>query len=390
MKNLIKAFKQGKPIIVFDNEERENEADLFVAIEKCTPESVNFLITHGKGLLCAPISEKIMQEKGFPFMPTLCNDQHGTAFTISVDSKKVKTGISPYERYLTAKDLLDSDKSLKDFITPGHLFPLIAKKGGVLARKGHTEACVSLCQLAGLKEAALLCEMIKPDGQMYSRKEAESFAKKHNLAYCSIADIVEYLKQQFPNVEKIAKSKLKTEYGQFDITIYKELYTDKEHVFLAMGDYKKGPVRIHSECLTGDVFKSLTCDCEKQLDAALKTIAQEGRGAIIYLRQEGRNIGLGEKIKAYALQQDHNLDTVQANLKLGHSADNRGYHQSAWILKAQGYKKVKLMTNNPAKIKGLTEHGLKVEKIKLALHIRKENYQYLKTKKQKLGHEIEL
>ncbi|MBT3261666.1 3,4-dihydroxy-2-butanone-4-phosphate synthase [bacterium] len=390
MKNLIKAFKQGKPVIVFDIESRENEADLIIPIEKCTPESVNFLITHGKGLLCAPISEEIMQEKGFPFMPTLCNDHHGTAFTLSVDSKKVKTGISPYERYLTAKDLIDPQKTLKDFITPGHLFPLIAKKGGVLARKGHTEAGITLCTLASLKPAALICEMIKPDGKMYSRKEAENFAEKHNLAYCDIADIVEYQKQQFPNVQKISKSKLKTAYGNFDITVYKELFTDKEHVFLGMGDYKNGPVRIHSECLTGDVFKSLTCDCENQLDAALKIIAKEGRGAIIYLRQEGRNIGLGEKIKAYALQQNQNLDTVEANLKLGHTADNRSYHQSAWILQDQGYKKVKLMTHNPAKIKGLTAHGLKVEKIKLALHIRKENYQYLKTKKEKFGHEIEL
>ncbi len=388
--NLLEKFKQGEIVIVFDDENRENEADLIVAIDKLTPEKVNFLATYGKGLICAALSEEIVKQKGLPLMPSLKNDLHSTAFTISVDSINVKTGISPYERYITAKDLIDPTKTLKDFITPGHLFPLAAKKGGLLQRKGHTEAAVSLCKWSGLPEGALICEMVKDDGNMLSLKEAKDFANQHSLAFCTVEDLIEYQKINFPNVEKVASAKLNSEYGLFDITIYKELGTDKEHVFLSMGDYKNGIVRIHSECLTGDVFFSKTCDCNSQLRNALYHISKEGKGAIVYLRQEGRGIGIGEKIKAYFLQQTHGLDTVEANLKLGHKEDERDFHQAAWILKDQGFEKVRLVTNNPRKIEFFKRHNftVEIEKIKNCVH--KESLKYLHTKKDKMGHLLNL
>ncbi|HOJ64634.1 MAG TPA: GTP cyclohydrolase II [Spirochaetota bacterium] len=388
--NLLERFKQGDIVIVFDDEDRENEADLIVAIDKLTPEKVNFLATYGKGLICAALSEEIVKQKGLPLMPSLKNDLHSTAFTISVDSISVKTGISPYERYITAKDLIDPSKTLKDFITPGHLFPLAAKKGGLLQRKGHTEAAVSLCKWANLPEGALICEMVKDNGNMLSLEEARDFANKHSLPFCKIEELIEYQKLNFSNVEKVSSAKLNTEYGIFDITVYRELYTDKEHVFLSMGDYKNGIVRIHSECLTGDVFFSKTCDCNSQLRNTLLNISEQGKGSIIYLRQEGRGIGIGEKIKAYSLQQNLGLDTVEANLKLGYKEDERDFHQAAWILKDQGFERVRLVTNNPAKIEALKRHNLivEVEKIKNCVH--KESLKYLYTKKTKMGHLLNL
>lgn len=389
IKQLLKDFSEGKIVVVFDDENRENEADLIVAIDKLKPEDVHFLATYGKGLICASLSEEIIKQKGFPLMPTTKNDIHSTAFTISVDSINVKTGISPYERYVTAKDLIAPDKSLKDFITPGHLFPLSAKKGGLLQRRGHTEAAVSLCKWSGLKEGALICEMVKDDGHMLSIKEAKDFAKNNELPFCTIEELVEYQKLAYNNVEEIAKAKLPTEYGEFDITIFRELYTDKEHVFLSMGDYQNGFVRLHSECLTGDVFFSRRCDCNSQLRFTLKKIAEEGRGALIYLRQEGRGIGLGQKIKAYALQQNDGMDTVEANIHLGHKDDERDFHQAAWILKNKGFTKVRMYTNNPNKIGCLKKHGLQIEIEKANICIHNENIEYLKTKKAKLGHDID-
>lgn len=388
--NLLERFKKGEIVIVFDDEKRENEADLVVAIDKLMPEQVNFLATYGKGLICAALSEDIVKQKGLPLMPTLKNDLHSTAFTISVDSINVKTGISPYERYITAKDLIDPQKTLKDFITPGHLFPLAARKGGLLQRKGHTEAAVSLCKWTGLPEGALICEMVKDDGNMLSLEEAKDFANKHNLAFCKIEDLVEYQKLNFSNVERVSEAKLNTEYGLFEIIVYKEHGTEKEHLFLSMGDYKNGIVRIHSECLTGDVFFSKSCDCNSQLRNTLYQISKESKGAIIYLRQEGRGIGLGEKVKAYFLQQTHNLDTVDANLKLGHKDDERDFHQAAWILKDQKFEKVRLVTNNPHKIETLKRHNfiVQVEKIKNCVH--KESLKYLHTKKNKMGHLLNL
>ena len=386
--NLLKDFADGKIVVVFDDENRENEADLIVAIDKLTSEKVNFLITHGKGLLCAALSSQIVMDKGLSLMPNSNTDSYSTAFTISLDSKSVKTGISPKERFITAKDLIDPDKTLKDFNTPGHLFPLIAKKGGLLERRGHTEASVSLCKWAGLIEGALICEMINDDGQMYSKKEAQDFASIFGLPFCSVEDLVEYQNRTYPNVKKVVTAKLNTEYGLFDITVYKELFSNKEHVFLSMGDYRNGVVRIHSECFTGDVLLSKSCDCNSQLHSALQRISNDGKGAILYLKQEGRDIGLVEKIKAYSVQQNIGLDTVDANIHLGHKVDNRDYHQAAWILKDQGFSKVRLLTNNPGKADYLRQHNLKVSIENLNVCVRPENYNYLYTKKTKMGHEI--
>jgi 3,4-dihydroxy 2-butanone 4-phosphate synthase/GTP cyclohydrolase II len=388
IKKLLNEFKKGNIIIVFDDENRENEADLIIPIEKCSPEKINFLITHAKGLLCAALSENIVRDKGLCLMPDSKTSKHSTAFTLSVDSRDVHTGISAFERHQTAIDLINPSKTFKDFITPGHLFPLIAKNGGLLERKGHTEAAISLCKWTGLIEGALICEMINEKGKMFSKDEAIKYAKKHKLPFCTIEDLVEYQNQTYPNIEKIVKAKLTTEYGLFDITIYKELFKEKEHIFLSMGDYTNGVLRIHSECFTGDVLFSKTCDCNNQLRTALEKIAKDGKGAIIYLRQEGRDIGLSEKIKAYALQQEKGMDTVEANLELGHKVDNRDYHQAAWILKDQGYSNIRLLTNNPQKADSLIKHGFKVNVENLNVCVKPENYKYLYTKKTKMGHNI--
>ncbi len=385
---LLDEFKKGNIIVVFDDENRENEADLIVSMENISPEKVNFLITHAKGLLCAALSEDIVKDKGLCLMPDSRTSKHSTAFTLSVDSINVHTGISAFERCQTAVDLINPSKTFKDFITPGHLFPLVAKNGGLLERRGHTEAATSLCKWTGLVEGALICEMVNENGKMLSKDEAVKFAKKHKLPFCTVEDLVEYQNKTYPNVEKIVKANLNTEYGMFDITIYKEFYNDKEHIFLSMGDYTNGVLRIHSECFTGDVLFSKTCDCKNQLHTALKKISEDGKGAIIYLRQEGRGIGLGEKIKAYALQQQKGMDTVEANIELGHKADNRNYHQAAWILKDQGYKEIHLLTNNPEKTEGLLNHGFKVCPENLNVCIKPENYNYLYTKKTKMGHNI--
>lgn len=390
MNKVLQKFKNGDIVVIFDSKDRENEADLFVSIEKLTPDKVNFLAKYGRGLICASLSEDIVTKKGLPLMPNSNSDPYSTAFTLSVDSKKTRTGISPKERYITAMDLIDDSLSMKDFVTPGHLFPLIAKNGGILERQGHTEAAVSLCKWTGLKEGALICEMVKDDGNMLSLEEAKEFAQEYNLGFCTVSDLIEYQKLNFTNVREKAKAKLTTSYGVFDITVYEELFQPNEHVFLSMGDYTKGVVRIHSECLTGDIFSSKTCDCGNQLHEALQKIADDGRGAIVYLRQEGRGIGLSEKIKAYNLQQTKGMDTVEANLHLGHQSDARDYHQAAWILKEQGYKKVKLLTNNPTKANFLKRHGIEIEIINTQVHSSEYNIKYLKTKKDKMGHELDL
>ena len=385
---IIEKFKNGQRVIVFDDLDRENEADIIVPIAKATPDDITFMVTHAKGLLCTAISRQIAMDRGFPLMATNKADPFATAFGLSVDSRSAKTGISPRERCQTAKDMIDPSKTLKDFVTPGHLFPCIAKEGLLLQRRGHTEAAVSLCRWAGLPEGALICEMVKDDGNMLSIDEAKDFAAKHDMPFCTVEELVEYQKMTYSNVERIAKAKLATEYGEFDISIYKEAYTDKEHVFLSMGDYTKGLVRVHSECLTGDVFASRRCDCGSQLHRSLARISEEGRGAIVYLRQEGRGIGLGEKIKAYYLQQNEHLDTVDANIQLGHKEDERDYHQAAWILKEEGFTSVRLYTNNPDKIDYLQRHGLNVTVEKLPAEINPENVEYLKTKKARMGHEF--
>jgi 3,4-dihydroxy 2-butanone 4-phosphate synthase/GTP cyclohydrolase II len=387
IRDLVKQFASGKPAVVFDSKDRENEADIIVPCQNVTPEDVNFMISKARGLLCVSLSEEIVAQKGFPLMPSSNTDPHSTAFTLSIDSASVKTGISPAERCQTARDLLDPGKTMKDFITPGHLFPLIARNGGILERQGHTEAAVTLCRWGSLSEAALICEMIKDDGEMYSEEEAKTFAREHDLPFCTIADLVEYQKLHFSNIKQISKAGLPTAYGAFDITVYNELYTGNEHIFLSLGDYRSGVLRIHSECFTGDVLGSKRCDCQSQLHRALAIIEEEGKGAVIYLRQEGRGIGLGEKIKAYELQQQ-GLDTVEANIELGHGADQRDYHQAAWILKDQGYETVRLLTNNPDKQNSIAEHGIKVIQENHIGEVNPVNLHYLLTKKTKMGHSI--
>ncbi len=389
MKKVIERFSNGEIVIVFDDLYRENEADLIVAIDKLSPEKITFLITYGRGILCASLNEEIVRKKGFPLAPSNKADKHATAFTLAVDSVKTKTGVSAIERYVTAKELVNPNTTLKDFVTPGHLYPLRARAGHLLERRGHTEAAVSLCKWAKLTEAALICEMVKDDGNMLSIEETKEFANKFGIPFCTVEELVEYQKLNYTNVSKLAESKLATKYGKFDIKIYQELYTNKEHVFLSMGDYTKGVVRIHSECATGDIFHSVMCDCGYQLEKSLETIAKNGSGAVVYLRQEGRGIGLSEKIKAYKLQQDEKLDTVEANIKLGHFEDERDFHQAAWILKENGFKTVRLLTNNPLKLKALEKHGFTVVRETLPPNITDENREYLKTKKNKMGHIID-
>jgi 3,4-dihydroxy 2-butanone 4-phosphate synthase/GTP cyclohydrolase II len=387
---LVSRFAKGEMVVVFDDEDRENEADIVLAIEGATPEKVSFVVNHAKGLLCASLREDVARARGLPLMPSNKSDMHATAFTLSVDSRSCRTGISPTERCQTAKDLLNPAFTLADFVTPGHLFPLIARPGGLLERRGHTEAAVSLCDWANVAPGALICEMIRDDGRMYSRSEAEAFACQHGLGFCTIDELTRYQRLLVSNVRKVSEARLPTRHGLFNIAVYEELFTGKEHLFMSMGEHTRGPVRIHSECLTGDVFASRKCDCGAQLDMALGRIAREGAGAIVYLRQEGRDIGLGEKIKAYALQQHEGLDTVDANLRLGHLADARDFHQAAWILRDQGFAEVRLLTNNPEKIAALEEHGLRVVPAGIEIAPLPENLNYLNTKKQKMGHRLSL
>jgi 3,4-dihydroxy 2-butanone 4-phosphate synthase/GTP cyclohydrolase II len=386
---LVSRFAKGEPVVVFDDEDRENEADIVVPIQGLTSEKVSFLVREAKGLVCAALHENIARARGLPLMPSNKGDAHATAFTVSVDSRSTRTGISPAERCQTAIDLITPGLTLNDFVTPGHLFPLIARSGGILERRGHTEAAVSLCEWAGLEPGALICEMIRDDGCMQSKSEAAAFAEKHGLAFCTIDELIEYRRFLASNVRRVSSAKLPTEHGVFDIAIYEELYTGKEHVFLSLGDFRDGPVRVHSECLTGDILGSRKCDCGGQLQAALQRIGREGMGAVVYLRQEGRDIGLSEKIKAYALQ-EKGFDTIEANVALGHRPDARNFHQAAWILKDNGFERVRLLTNNPDKIECLEKHGLRVTPVGIELAALPENADYLFTKKKKMGHRLSL
>ncbi len=390
VEKVIDAFKKGGIVVVFDDEKRENEADLIMAAECADEKAIDFIITRGKGLLCCAISKEIADSKGFSLMGTNKKDPHSTAFTISVDSCLCKTGISPLERALTSRKIADKNTVFKDFITPGHLFPIIAREKLLMERHGHTEAAVALTRWAGLQEAALICELVGKNGAMCDKDEAFLFSQEHNLPYCTIKEMITYTLLHTQSVKKESSAKLKTEYGEFDISIYKDLTNGREHVFLSQGDYTKGILRIHSECFTGDIFHSKSCDCRDQLDEALSIIQKEGKGAIVYLRQEGRGIGLGEKIKAYNLQQNENLDTVEANIKLGFDDDERDYHQAAWILKDKRYEgqTINLLTGNPNKMNCLKMHGFTVKQVIPHYTMREENKKYLSTKKNKMGHTI--
>lgn len=385
----INDVKQGKMIIVVDDEDRENEGDLVVAAEKATPEIINFMVTHAKGLVCVPITGQRLDELAVPPMVSDNTDNHETAFTVSVDYKDTTTGISAFERAKTIGALIDGSSMADDFRRPGHIFPLRYKEGGVLRRAGHTEGSVDLARAAGLYPAAVICEIINDDGTMARLPELLEFARKHDMKIVSIADLIEYRRRNEKLVIRVSEARLPTKWGEFTAYAYESLLDGKGHLALVRGEWEKNEpilVRVHSECLTGDVLGSLRCDCGEQLETAMRMIQEAGKGVLLYMRQEGRGIGLVNKIRAYHLQ-DNGRDTVQANIELGFPEDLREYGIGAQILVDAGVRKMRLMTNNPKKIKGLEGYDLEVvERVSIEIPSKKENRKYLKTKKDKMGH----
>ncbi|TDT72035.1 3,4-dihydroxy 2-butanone 4-phosphate synthase/GTP cyclohydrolase II [Hypnocyclicus thermotrophus] len=384
-------LRNGKMIIVSDNEDRENEGDIVLAAEKVTHENINFILKEARGLICVPMTEERALKLGLDIMVKNNTDEHGTNFTISVDSKRTTTGISVEERKRTIKDLSKEELTKEDFKKPGHIFPLIAKKNGLLERKGHTEAAVDLLKLSGLTPVGVICEILKADGTMARREDLIKFSKKHNLTYITIEEILEYIKLKNDLVEEVVSTKLPTKYGDFNITAFSNKIDEKEHIIIHKGEiYNQENIlmRIHSECFTGDILGSLKCDCGSQLEKAMKKINEEGRGIIFYLRQEGRNIGLYNKLKAYKLQEE-GYDTVEANRKLGFLSDERDYFYVIQVLKKLNISSVKLMTNNPSKINFLERYGIKVTRKNIEIECNEINYSYLKVKKEKMNHILE-
>jgi 3,4-dihydroxy 2-butanone 4-phosphate synthase/GTP cyclohydrolase II len=382
-------LKAGKIVIVVDDEDRENEGDFVALADGITPETINFMVTHGRGLVCAPISEEIASKLDLAPMVTTNTDSHGTAFTISVDHVSTTTGISAQERATTVRELVNSESVPSDFKRPGHIFPLIGKKGGVLRRAGHTEAAIDLANMAGSKSAGVICEIMKEDGTMARVPELIELAKKHEMKLITIKDLITYRNKTEQMVKREVEITLPTEFGDFKAIGFSNTLDDKEHVALVKGDIAGDEpvlVRVHSECLTGDVFGSHRCDCGPQLHAALSQIEKAGSGVLLYMRQEGRGIGLLNKMKAYKLQ-EQGLDTVEANEQLGFAPDLRDYGIGAQILKELGINKMKLLTNNPRKIAGLKGYDLEVtDRVALQMPHNENNEDYLKTKKSKLGH----